>query len=96
MFCSSVLAFGIGGSKTPVAFKMKLIVTKVNDWKLLLLPQKGSTLYVAAVLDQPLKSIDKLRKVQYRFSPPQYTGFNDRILFLHALTDNRLFSELLY
>ena len=51
---------------------------------------------MAAVLDQPLKITDKLRKVQYRFSPPQCVGFNDRILFQHALTDNRLFSELLY
>ena len=39
-FCSTLFAFGIGGSWTPAAFKMVLFVTNVNGLKLLLLLQK--------------------------------------------------------
>ena len=40
VFCSTLLDSGIGGSRTPVAFKMKLFVTKVNGWKLLVSSQR--------------------------------------------------------
>ena len=37
MFCSTLLAFGIGGFRTPAAFKIQLFVTKVNVWNLIAL-----------------------------------------------------------
>ena len=43
-------------------------------------------LCVTWILDLILKSIDKLRKRQYRLSL-QCLDFTDRILFYHALTD---------
>ena len=35
-FCSTVLAFGLGRPRTPVASKMETIVTRVNSLKSLL------------------------------------------------------------
>ena len=40
VFCSTLLAFGTGGSKTPTAFIMELSVPKISDWKLLLIYKK--------------------------------------------------------
>ena len=37
VFCSTLVAFVMGGSRTPAAFKMEFFVTKVNGLKLLLL-----------------------------------------------------------
>ena len=34
VFFSTVLAFGIGGSRTLAAFEMELFVKKVDGWKL--------------------------------------------------------------
>ena len=36
VFCSMILAFGNGGPRTPIAFKVEFTVTKVNGWMLLL------------------------------------------------------------
>ena len=40
VFCSTLFAFGIGGSWTSAAFKMVLFVKNVNGLKLLLLLQR--------------------------------------------------------
>ena len=42
-FCSTLLAFGMGGSRTSAASKIEPFVAKVNSWKSLLLLERASS-----------------------------------------------------
>ena len=94
MFCSTVLALGIGGSRISVAFKIEFIVTKSTA---------GSCYYcykwVPPCGKDPRSASEKHRQIKKDTISPyplQYLVFSDRILFHPALADNHLFSELLY
>ena len=63
MFFSTLLAFGIGGSKTLAA-----LCDKSQQLEAITIT-KSSILYVAGVLVPPLKSIDKLRQRPYHLFP---------------------------
>ena len=60
-----------GGSRTAATSKVELFVTIVNDWKLLTIIIKSSTLGVAAVLNPPLVNIFSMRCLE-RFSKNWY------------------------
>ena len=59
VFCSMLVAFVIGGSRTPAAFKMEFFVTKVNGLKLLLLLHTYKEFYLLC----PRSACEKHRSV---------------------------------